>query len=75
VFCIDSICAKLGDVGDSCSSDEACEEDLICEMGACSALLSLGDSCTLFNRCETGLVCLDTCKEPGFAGETCLFDS
>ena len=75
VFCLDSICRKFGDIGDFCSSDEACEEDLICEMGACSALLSLGDSCTLFNRCETGLVCVDTCKEPGYARERCLFDS
>ena len=76
LFCLDSICARLGQVGDSCLSDEACGGDLICEMGTCSPLLGIGDACVLFtNRCEDGLVCLNECKEPGFVGEECYFDS
>jgi hypothetical protein len=82
LFCVDSVCTKLGSDGDACTSASQCDWGLTCVGGLCVGLKSQGAACADVIECDPAqdLTCVPNASGGGSscmprtyagAGESC----
>ena len=80
--CCNVFLPDIGGMGEQCSDNSSCMDDLVCNFNECGPPRGLGEECDEIRQnnewpvCEDGMWCIDSvCVETGGEGQPCFYYS